>query len=147
MSCFIGRPLPLAPGADHGAALDLHEWTDTRLVTDSAAIEIRERLHDHALAEVDVLDQAMWGVVRGLVSHLRSNPRCLRQPSQAVPLSCPGRSEATDTPSQALRRQGTSPLYNRGVRTRVQGEWVGGSGAQSRFRAQPDTGLAVQAPQ
>ena len=34
--------LDLAPRTDGGIALDLHEWSDPRLVADAAAVEIRE---------------------------------------------------------------------------------------------------------
>ena len=57
--------LDLAALADARAALHLHERADARVVPDRAAVEVREGVHDDALAESDVGDQAMsCGVTR-----------------------------------------------------------------------------------
>ena len=56
--------LDLAARADGRAALDLDERPDARPVADPAAVEVRERLDDHALAELDVVDQPVGRLVR-----------------------------------------------------------------------------------
>ena len=50
-------------------ALDLDERTDPRVVADTAAVEVRERLNDDSLTEVHVVDQPVGSVVGGAVSH------------------------------------------------------------------------------
>ena len=61
--------LNLAIGADRCSRLDLDERADPRPVSDPAAIQISERLDDDPFAELDVIDQAIRGCVRGLVRH------------------------------------------------------------------------------
>ena len=59
----------LAALADHRPALDLDERTDSRLVADRAAVEVRERVDDDPLAELDVGDQPERRVVRRSGAH------------------------------------------------------------------------------
>ena len=62
--------LDLAARADRRPALDLDERADPRVVADPAAVEVRERLDDDVLAELDVVDQPVRRVVDGPVSHV-----------------------------------------------------------------------------
>src|SRR5438128_720778 len=78
-----GVALHLAALADRRAALDLHERADARLVADPAAVEVRERPDDDAVAERDVVDQPVRSVVDGCVSHGRTR-RWHHTPSPAA---------------------------------------------------------------
>ena len=71
--------------ADDGAALDLDERADPRAVADPAAVEVGERLHDDVIAELDVVDQAVRGLVGRPVSHGRSS----RGPPRPRPRAAP----------------------------------------------------------
>ena len=55
--------LDLAVRADRGPALDLDKRSDPGVVADLAAVEVRERLNDDALAELDIVECAKWRVV------------------------------------------------------------------------------------
>jgi len=55
--------LDLAAGADLHAALDFDERPNPGVVADLAAVEIRERLDDHVVSELDVVDEARLGSV------------------------------------------------------------------------------------
>ena len=69
-----GVTLDLAARADRRAALDLDERPDPGPVADAAAVEVRERLDDDVLAELDVARSAGRG------------PRCrLSQPRRRTP--------------------------------------------------------------
>lgn len=61
--------LDLAVSADLHSALDLDERANASPVSDLAAVEIRERLDDHVLAERDIFDHAIRRVVYRPVSH------------------------------------------------------------------------------
>src|SRR5262249_10768239 len=63
--------LDLAAGADHGTGLDLDERPDSRPVADPAAVQVRERVDDDVLAELDVGDQPERRVVARPVAHHR----------------------------------------------------------------------------
>lgn len=55
--------LDLAAAAYGDIPLDLNERPHTRLVSDATAIEVRERLHDDALAELHVVEKTIGRVV------------------------------------------------------------------------------------
>jgi hypothetical protein len=59
-----GVALDLAALADLDAGLDLDERPDPRLGADPAAVEVRERLDDDAVAELDVAKEAVGRLVR-----------------------------------------------------------------------------------
>jgi hypothetical protein len=50
--------LDLAALSDHDPALDFDERPDACVVSEAAAVEIRERLDDHALTEFDIVQEA-----------------------------------------------------------------------------------------
>src|SRR5262249_29806952 len=66
--------LDLAARADDRALLDLDERPDSRFVSDPAAVQVRERVDDHAFAELDIGDQAKRRVVDRRVRNRRSTP-------------------------------------------------------------------------
>ena len=70
-----GVALDLAATTDHRAPLDLHERADPRPVADTTAVEVRERVDEHSLAEVDIVDQPEWSVVRRSGAHDSSDYR------------------------------------------------------------------------
>ena len=45
--------------ADHRSALNLDEWADPRIVADRAPVEVRERLDDDLVAELDADEGAI----------------------------------------------------------------------------------------
>jgi hypothetical protein len=49
--------------ADRGTPLDLDEWTYARALAHGAAVEVREGVHDHAIPEGHMANQAIRGVV------------------------------------------------------------------------------------
>jgi hypothetical protein len=57
----------LAGGADHRPGLDLDEGADAGMGAYAASIEVREGPDGHVLAELNVPDQAVRGVVRGAI--------------------------------------------------------------------------------
>ena len=60
-----GVALDLAARAHDRSGLNLDERPDARLVADAAAVQVREGLDDHPVAELDVGDEAMGRLVRG----------------------------------------------------------------------------------
>jgi hypothetical protein len=62
--------LDLAAAPDLGAALDLYERPDPGAVADGAAVQVGEGEDDDALAEADVVDQAVGSLVGGLAGQL-----------------------------------------------------------------------------
>ena len=72
--------LDLAAGTDLDPPLDLDERPDPRLVADPAAVEVRERMDDDALAELDVDDDSIRRFVRRSVRHAGSSSRQPRPP-------------------------------------------------------------------
>jgi hypothetical protein len=61
--------LNLAVGPDDRSSLYLDERTDTRVVTDAATVEVRERMHDNVLAKLDVVQLAVRSLVGRSLSH------------------------------------------------------------------------------
>lgn len=61
--------LNLAIGPDYCSTLDLDERSNACVVADTAAVEVRERVYDNALAEAHVLDEAVRRIVRRLIRH------------------------------------------------------------------------------
>ena len=66
-----GVALDLAAATDLDVLLNLDERPDTGLVADPAAVEVREGLHDDAITEHDVAQDAEGGVVHRLVGHAK----------------------------------------------------------------------------
>src|SRR5207248_10733338 len=89
--------LDLAVRADDSAALDFDIWADARVVADLAAVEVRERVDDDVIAELDIVDQAVRRVVDRTVSHARNAARRHRRRSRAALRLSPDRSAATGT--------------------------------------------------
>jgi hypothetical protein len=64
--------LDLAVRANDDTPLDLDERADMRIVTDAAAVEVRERPHDDVPPEIDAVDETKGSVVGGLAhNHIR----------------------------------------------------------------------------
>jgi hypothetical protein len=61
--------LDLAARPDLDTPLHLDERADARMVADPAAVQVRERVHDDSIAELDVLNQAVRRIVAGSVGH------------------------------------------------------------------------------
>ncbi len=67
--------LDLAVRADHRTALNLDERADPRVVADPAPVEVRERLDDDLVAELDVVQDPVRSVVDRPVRHRRTRTR------------------------------------------------------------------------
>ncbi len=108
--------LDLAPLADRRSPLDLHERPDGAAAADRAAVEIRERPDAYLLSEGDVVEEAVWCVVRRPVSHRRTSgpPRRRRR---AAPRRSRGTSVERGIRATAPPRLGIRPPGSRGART------------------------------
>src|SRR5262249_59131865 len=131
--------LDLAIGPDDGAALYLDERSDPRVVTDPAAVEVRERVNDDVLAELDVIDVPVGRVVDRTVSHAGRTRRCRRRPSPPAPPSFPERSGGTTPRRRVAPRWGSCRCGSRGARTAPRDAAAPGSARRSGSHARAGT--------
>jgi hypothetical protein len=61
--------LDLAVRTNHRTALNFDECSNASSCADAAAVQVREGIHDHSLAEVDVVDEAVRRIIRWHIRH------------------------------------------------------------------------------